>query len=298
MNDKIKEFRDNNATLDFLAGFIPGVGEAQDAHDFYHALTNKDLEGMALASLGLVIPGLTGGQITKGAKVVKKLLGKSDDVIDSTRKYAKASKAPIYTRETAPKKLKLNERDITEMHLNDGSFEAKHVYGKELINDLNKQFAEADHGTAVRIGDNLDEPNSGLSSSSAPLFYKMSRRWVGQGKGGYFIPEGEPTMVKMNKVAQALAAPGKQPSPAFDEKLVEKINKEIKAINELGYNFPLARLERLPNPITNTENPLFAYYEKPENRKKGILLIPNIGFLKYKYGGKTNNRNQFTKYTR
>jgi hypothetical protein len=29
----------------------------------------------------------------------------------------------------------------------------------------------------------------------------MSRRWVEQGKGGYFIPEGEPTMVKMNKVA-------------------------------------------------------------------------------------------------
>ena len=35
MEDKVKEFRDKNPILDFLAGFIPGVGEAQDAHDFY-----------------------------------------------------------------------------------------------------------------------------------------------------------------------------------------------------------------------------------------------------------------------
>lgn len=37
MEDKVKEFRDKNPILDFLAGFIPGVGEAQDAHDFIHA---------------------------------------------------------------------------------------------------------------------------------------------------------------------------------------------------------------------------------------------------------------------
>lgn len=35
MEDKVKEFRDKNPILDFLAGFIPG--EAQDAHDFIHA---------------------------------------------------------------------------------------------------------------------------------------------------------------------------------------------------------------------------------------------------------------------
>lgn len=28
MEDKVKEFRDKNPILDFLAGFIPGVGEA------------------------------------------------------------------------------------------------------------------------------------------------------------------------------------------------------------------------------------------------------------------------------
>jgi hypothetical protein len=29
----------------------------------------------------------------------------------------------------------------------------------------------------------------------------MTRRWASQGKGGFFIPEGEPAMVKLNKVA-------------------------------------------------------------------------------------------------
>lgn len=99
MGDKIKEFRDKNPLLDFISGFIPGVGEAQDAHDFYHAAKKGDFGGMALASIGFVIPGVTGGQIGKGIKLVNKV---ADKVSDS-RRFAKASEAPIYTRETAPK---------------------------------------------------------------------------------------------------------------------------------------------------------------------------------------------------
>lgn len=38
----------------------------------------------------------------------------------------------------------------------------------------------------------------------------------------------------MNKIAQHIAAPGKQVSPPFDQKLVDELNKEIKAINEMG----------------------------------------------------------------
>lgn len=65
MKDKIKEFRDKNPILDFAAGFIPGVGEAQDAQDFVHAAKKKDYGKMALASLGFIIPGITGGQFLK-----------------------------------------------------------------------------------------------------------------------------------------------------------------------------------------------------------------------------------------
>jgi hypothetical protein len=68
MKDKVKEFRDKNPILDFVAGFIPGVGEAQDAHDFAHAAKKKDFGGMAMASLGLILPGMTGSQLRKIVK--------------------------------------------------------------------------------------------------------------------------------------------------------------------------------------------------------------------------------------
>lgn len=68
MKDKIKEFREKNPILDFAAGFIPGIGEAQDAHDFVYAANKKDIAGMSWALLGLAIPGLAGGQLRKLAK--------------------------------------------------------------------------------------------------------------------------------------------------------------------------------------------------------------------------------------
>ena len=277
MGDKIKEFRDKNPLLDFISGFIPGVGEAQDAHDFYHAAKKGDFGGMALASIGFVIPGVTGGQIGKGIKLANKV---ADKVSDS-RRFAKASEAPIYTRETAPKTLKLSDKDITEMHLNDGAG-SEQLFDRELISSLNKRFADADHGTAVRIGNSLQEADYGLSGKSAPLLYTITNRWARQGKGGYFIPEGEPAMVKLNKVAQNTPTPDGNVMPKFDQKFVDDLNKRIQQINELGYNFPNAELQRLPNKF-KPEHPLYEYYEN--HPVMGEVVVPNIGFLKYKYGG-------------
>lgn len=67
MEDKVKEFRDKNPILDFLAGFIPG-----EAHDFIHAAKDKDYISMGLAATGLIIPGITGGQIKKLSNVLIK----------------------------------------------------------------------------------------------------------------------------------------------------------------------------------------------------------------------------------
>lgn len=89
MSDKLKQLRDNNPVVDFAAGFIPGVGEVQDAHDFYYAAKQNDFGGMALASLGLFIPGFTGGQISKGFKFAKKLakiLMKLQTLLENSRK--------------------------------------------------------------------------------------------------------------------------------------------------------------------------------------------------------------------
>lgn len=63
--DKIKQLRDKHPILDFLAGFIPGVGEAQDIHDFTHATKKKDYLGMGLSAAGLMLPAVSGGQIRK-----------------------------------------------------------------------------------------------------------------------------------------------------------------------------------------------------------------------------------------
>ena len=51
MNDKLKEIRDKNPVADFVAGFISGVGEAQDIHDFGIAAKNIDFGLLAAKSL-------------------------------------------------------------------------------------------------------------------------------------------------------------------------------------------------------------------------------------------------------
>lgn len=75
--DKIKQLRNKHPILDFIAGFIPGVGEAQDIHDFIYETKRKNYLGMGLSLAGLIIPGFTSAQIkalTKiGAKALKKL---------------------------------------------------------------------------------------------------------------------------------------------------------------------------------------------------------------------------------
>ena len=51
MSDKLKEIRDKNPVADFVAGFMSGVGEAQDIHDFGIAAKNNDFGLLAAKSL-------------------------------------------------------------------------------------------------------------------------------------------------------------------------------------------------------------------------------------------------------
>lgn len=68
MSDKLKEIRDNNPVADFAAGFIPGVGEAQDLHDLYHSIKDKNYKKAGFFTLGLLLPGITAGQIKRFVK--------------------------------------------------------------------------------------------------------------------------------------------------------------------------------------------------------------------------------------
>lgn len=98
MSDVVKNFRDQHPGLDFAAGFIPGVGEAQDAHDLFYAIKGRDLLGAGLALAGFIIPGFTGGQIKKGVKLVKRGLTKPTSEV-----AVKASKSK---RRELPENLK------------------------------------------------------------------------------------------------------------------------------------------------------------------------------------------------
>lgn len=74
ISNKVKKARDNNPILDALAGFIPGVSEAQDVQDFTYAAKNKDYLGMAMSLAGVLIPFVNGATVKSGAKIVKELL--------------------------------------------------------------------------------------------------------------------------------------------------------------------------------------------------------------------------------
>ena len=41
---EIKEFRDKHPGLDIAAGFVPGVGEAQDAQDLYEGVKDINMK--------------------------------------------------------------------------------------------------------------------------------------------------------------------------------------------------------------------------------------------------------------
>lgn len=62
MNDIVKHYREKHPWLDFIAGFIPGVGEAQDIQDFAHAVKDKDWLIAGTSLLGLALPVVTGGK--------------------------------------------------------------------------------------------------------------------------------------------------------------------------------------------------------------------------------------------
>lgn len=81
MSDKLKQLRDDNPIVDMIAGFIPGVGEAQDIHDFYHAFKNDDFGGMALAIIGAGVPIVSGSTIKKVAKLTSKSAKSANKII-------------------------------------------------------------------------------------------------------------------------------------------------------------------------------------------------------------------------
>ena len=101
MLDKIKQARDEHPILDFVAGFMPGIGEAQDAQDAFYAVKNRDYGTLALITAGALLPVINGRQLKALVKGGEKAVGAAKGgsgagrrVADAARKYARADLTP------------------------------------------------------------------------------------------------------------------------------------------------------------------------------------------------------------
>ena len=144
MSDKIKQFRDKNPMLDFLAGFIPGVGEAQDAHDLYHAAKNRDFGGMALATAGLILPGSAASY-----KAAGKIAGNAIDAISDSKKAVKAIKTRALTdQEKAKGFIKTKDKNGNDLIINKNTRE-EYVFGPKG-NLITKGQAQSNKSTKIQ----------------------------------------------------------------------------------------------------------------------------------------------------
>lgn len=126
ISNKVKKVRDNNPILDALAGFIPGVGEAQDFQDFTHAAKNKDYLGMALATAGLVLPGSAASY-----KAAGKAIGNAIDAVSDSKKAVKAIKTRALTdQEKAKGFIKTKDKNGNEIVFNRNTGE-EYVFGSK-----------------------------------------------------------------------------------------------------------------------------------------------------------------------
>ena len=84
----------------------------------------------------------------------------------STKKY---SSEHIYSKETAPTRVKVNKKDVTESHMNDGT-PGSDVTDANKVAD--KWFNDAHHGQVASY-----ETDYALSSDSYPLSLLKMHRW-------------------------------------------------------------------------------------------------------------------------
>ena len=207
------------------------------------------------------------------------------------RKYAPASEPPVYTAETAPKTVKLNGKDITEYHVNDGEGSLI-MTPREQYYHYNNVFNNLEHGRAIRVGEDLTHPDSGLSTKSFKDWLHLLNMNTREGKGIPFVPEGEPTMVKLNKVAQNRPDASGHLDPDFSVSSPERTKRlneyitRIRKLNENGFDFPLPEIRyEQPRNMFKPGTPQYDYV-KMHSKPKEFIYVPNIAFLKFKNGGK------------
>lgn len=91
---------------------------------------------------------------------------------------------PIYTRETAPTRIRVKEGDVTESHMNDGTPGSEVTDANKVANEW---FNKANHGQSVSY-----ENDYSLSTDSYPIALLKMNRWTQQGLGQFVQSETAP----------------------------------------------------------------------------------------------------------
>lgn len=168
---------------------------------------------------------------------------------------------PIYTRETAPTRIKVKEGDITESHMNDGTPGSEVTDANKVANEW---FNNANHGQSVSY-----ETDYSLSTDSYPIALLKMNRWQQQGLGQFVESESAPQWMRLNRLGN---------------KSFEELQKAINRVNKLtGQNY---KIKQMLSPMIGANGqPTLHPITKQPLMAKGIYVQP-VGFFKYKKGSK------------
>lgn len=264
MEDKVKEFRDKNPILDFLAGFIPGVGEAQDAHDFIHAAKDKDYISMGLATAGLILPGLTGGQIKKALGLSETLIKKGWKNVDgkilspSGEEFIRNAEGKLVSKKSLEESNKARKLSETVKKRISQKIEKQ----KEQINKFNQQAQDFADKTGF-MSFNTEAWQSGI-----PKTARMTQDQLYQ-----YITVGGPTIMRH---FDTLMKNGLSENPGTYALRGPKGNYEAWFPNSLSMKGKLAdKYQAGWRPVSNNEAELYLILTSPNaSNKFEITGIP------------------------
>lgn len=185
----------------------------------------------------------------------------------------------IYPEGTkTPEFIKLDpKKDFLGVNINTGDANQVVVENpKQFADWVNTQWAQGNHGVAVRIG-NGELPGEGLSHDSAPNWLGFALRKIRSKEGFLAKPQGEPGLVRLNTVSPKNSNPNEhiQWTPEY----VDMLKKRVTLLNKAaGTNFPM---------------PMLVHVKTGYGQSIPKVLIPNIALIKRQNGGRLwtdNNR--------
>lgn len=282
MNDIVKHYREKHPWLDFIAGFIPGVGEAQDIQDFAHAVKDKDWLIAGTSLLGLALPVVTGGQATKLVKAVKKhlpdsLKSKGWKEIDG-RIFDPKGEEYIYNSEgrlNPAKSFKETQAHIDKAKKAEKAAKEKAKRQQKIILDHNDKAEEFRQRSGLDYSlENWQSLASGhkMSDKEIELFTKKA------------FPSFVKTYDELIKSGKLIRQPNGRYTAYFDSPVSKHINPKSKLAETWGAGYR--------KDLNNIETMYYVQANSPQGRNLLYNGIPMRSGIKDKHSFETGKNNQ------